>query len=182
MCQFYGIGAVFRAFVEKEDREALVHTHKEDLLHYPHNVRESRERALKREDLCLGHTACEVFVGATADDDAFAVLLGVNENVECDRLKHAGSRENAHLAGEDAVEGDLLAVLGENVKAQTAGLYETNTRTACAVVDVSTLAEVDVLRGSLKGLAVVLGHTLPKGEGLFKYFNKLLLFHGKTPK
>ena len=166
--QMHGVGAALCRLVKKKYRKALVHTHKEHLLHSPDNVGKARERTFKRKYLRLGHASCDILKGTAANDNALAVLLCVNRHVKGYTAKNAGGGEYADVARKKAVKGDLLAVLGQKIYAQGAAFYKNYAGTLVSVVYVLALLKPYRLRSGKKRLFLPFGKKIEKGEGIFE--------------
>ena len=163
-------------FIRKEDGNALIHAHENQLLHHPHDVGEALYGGFEGEDLdgrdALGHFSEYTCIDAVA----IAWNLGIDENIKGDALNDAGGREHADVSRLKAVERDLLAVLGENIHTQSA-LGEKEKTGAARVIMHGTGTLKMLGYGMLaKGRFILRCKVMPERKILFK-----AAFHENSP-
>ena len=115
------------------------------MLHGPHNIGKYGKRAFQCEDLYLGHTARKILIGTAADDNAFAVFLGVDENIKGDRMEYARGGKDTNLSGKHTAKSDFFSLVGEKIKTKTSRFDENDARAFVAVVNIGSFLEIHLI-------------------------------------
>src|SRR5699024_4351833 len=101
--------------VGQKDGQAAVGAHEQDLLHGPHGLGVALSGHLvgvaADVDVLVHHT----LEGAGADAVGLHRLFRVDVDVEGDGVQHAGGRQDAHIPRKQPVQGDVPAVLAQQV-------------------------------------------------------------------
>ena len=77
----------------------------------------------------------------TAQHYTFAVFLGIDRHIKCDGLQNAGSRQHTHIPLVQAVKGNVLAVLGYDIRTKLSRADEECTRAVTAAVQICTFGK-----------------------------------------
>ena len=119
-----GGGLLDPGFLHQKARQSLVEALPHDLLHEPHDLGEvvgDEGVGVIGEGQALVH---EVLVQTRGDDPDLRVLLRLDEHVEHHVGHDAGRGKQADIHIKEPADGDLPALLVEQVRPELAGLHQ----------------------------------------------------------
>ncbi|MPM27771.1 hypothetical protein SDC9_74285 [bioreactor metagenome] len=108
------VAAVQRALCQEKFRKALVKALPHNLLHQPHHLGKPGGHQLIGVIRHSKRTVGKPFVYVRGNYPQLRVLLRLHGNVKLNVLHNAGGGKQAHVPLEQAVDGDLLPLVGEN--------------------------------------------------------------------
>lgn len=129
-----GMGVLDGGFLQQKTCHPLVKALPHNLLDQPHHVGEAGGHQLVGVVGQRSGFLHNALIDFRRDDPQVGILLRFNDDVKLDRPHHAGGGEQADVPVKQPVNGDLPALVREDVRAELAGSDQKQPRAVRASV------------------------------------------------